>query len=59
MDLPTDLNRDQAIDWAIREAQRIAVGDYNGEPMGIFNAAQRMEVVLTQPAWTDGDFPRR
>lgn len=51
-------DRAAAVRWARAEAGRIVRGDYDASPLGIFNAAQRMEHVLTRFQWLDGEFPR-
>ena len=50
-------DRAAAVAWAREEARRIVSGDYDTEPLGVFNAAQRMEAVLTRWEWLDEEFP--
>ena len=50
-------NRAGAVEVARREAQRIVAGDYDDEPFGVFQAAQRIEHLLTAFDWTDTEFP--
>ncbi len=50
-------NRAAAVRWAREQARRIVQGDYDDEPLGVFNAAQRMDHTLTRFQWLDNDFP--
>ena len=43
--------------WAREQARRIARWAYDDEPLGAFNAAQRVEAVLCRWQWLDDDFP--
>jgi hypothetical protein len=50
-------DRSSAVEWGRAEAARIVDGAYDDEQLGVFNAAQRMENVLTRWTWTTEDFP--
>jgi hypothetical protein len=50
-------NRAQAVEWARQEARLIVDGEYDTGRLGVFNAAERIDHVLTQWTWNDDDFP--
>jgi hypothetical protein len=51
-------NRAEAVAWAREVCGRIVAGEFDREPRALFNAAQRVEVVLCQWQWLDDGFPR-
>lgn len=53
--MPTD--RAAAVVWARRQAERVLAGAFDGEPLGVFNAAERVQAVLYQWQWLDDGFP--